>query len=117
MADKRAVAVAWRATYTGELAIPIAFRRVSGYVEYVRPVEKTVGATRGVFAYVDADVILLLEQTSLTRRRYVTIYLCNTDKDLCRRLAELAEAVWQTTGNPKLVVAKILETYGPATAT
>jgi hypothetical protein len=115
MANKRAVTVAWRATYTGELAIPVAFRRVAQHVEYVRPAEKTAGATHGVFTYVDADVILLLEQTSITRRRYVTIYLCNTDRDLCRRLAELAEIMWQATGNPKLVVAKILETYGPAT--
>ena len=115
MADKRAVAVAWRATYTGELAIPVAFRRVAKHVEYVRPAEKTAGATHGVFTYVDVDVILLLEQTSITRHRYVTIYLCRTDRDLCRKLAELAEIVWQATRNPKLVVAKILETYGPAT--
>jgi len=114
MVNKRAVAVAWRATYTGGLTIPIAFRRVAQHVEYVRPAEKTASATHGVFAYDDADVILMLEQTSITRRRYVTIYLCRTDRDLCRRLAELAEIVWQTTGNPKLVVAKILETYGPA---
>jgi len=62
VADKRAVAVAWRATYTGGLTIPVAFRRVARHVEYVRPVEKTASATHGVlFTYVDADVILLLE--------------------------------------------------------
>jgi hypothetical protein len=33
-------------------------------------------------------------------------------RDLCRQLAELAEAVWKATGSLKLVVAKILETYG-----
>jgi hypothetical protein len=115
---KKTVTVAWRTTYTGGLAIPVAFKYAPPYVEYVKPAEKTEtrGAMHGVWTYADADIILILEQTGITRRRYVTLYLCKTDKDMCQRLAELAEAVWKTTGNPKLVVAKILETYGrPAT--
>jgi hypothetical protein len=98
--------------------MPIAFRYVPPYVEHVKPVEKTEtrGAMHGVYTYTGADIILMLEQTSITRRRYVTLYFCNADRDLCHRLAELAEAAWRETGNPKLVVAKILETYGrPAT--
>ncbi|MFZ8809002.1 MAG: hypothetical protein ACO2PN_12995 [Pyrobaculum sp.] len=123
MATKKAVTVAWGVEYTGRLVLPVAFKCISRrYVEYVRPVEKTVSrnlmngvracALGGVFTYAEADVILLLEQTSLMRQRYVVIYFCNTYRDLCRQLAELAEAVWKATGSPKLVVAKILETYG-----
>jgi hypothetical protein len=121
MTDKKSITVDLTAAYTGWLAIPVAFRRVSRYaVEYVKPMEKTVmrggGAVRCVLTYADADIVLMLEQTSLTRRRYVTIYLCRTDRDLCHRLAELAEAVWRATGNPRLVVAKVLETYGAPTS-
>ncbi len=123
MTTKKTVAVVWGVEYTGGLVLPVAFKRVSSrYVEYVKPVEKTVSrnlmngvrvyALGGVYTYADVDVILLLEQTNLMRYRYVAIYFCNTDRDLCRRLAELAEAVWKATGSPKLVVAKILETYG-----
>jgi hypothetical protein len=116
MTAEKSVTAALTVTYTGGLAIPIAFRRVSHCVEYVKPVEKTVarggGAMRWVLTYADADVVLMLEQTSIMRHRYVTLYLCRTDRELCRWLMELAEAVWQATGNPKLVVAKILETCG-----
>lgn len=117
MTGEKPVTAALTVKYTGELAIPVAFRRVSRYaVEYVKPVEKTMkrgaDAVRWVLTYADADIILMLEQTSITRRRYVTLYLCRTDRDLCHKLAELAEDVWQATGNPKLVAAKILETYG-----
>jgi len=115
MSTKNNITVAWKTTYTGEIVMPIAFRYVPPhYVEYVKPAEKTeqCGAMRGVFTYVDADIIVMLEQTSLTRRRYATLHLCNTDRDLCHKLSKLAEAVWQKTGSPKLVVAKILETYG-----
>ena len=118
MEIKNPIRVNWRATYMGGLTIPIAFRRVSHCVEYVKPVEKTAshGGTHGQYIYTDADIILLLEQTNVTRHRYVTIYLCKTDKDMCHRLKELAELMWQTTGSPKLVIYKILETYGnPAT--
>ncbi len=123
MATKKAVTVAWGVKYTGGLRMPIAFKCVSRHrVEYVKPVGEirsrnvmngaSVYAVGGVYTYDGADVVLLLEQTDLMHYRYVTIYFCNADRDLCRRLAELAEAVWKATGNPKLVVAKILETYG-----
>jgi len=43
MATKKAVTVAWGVEYTGRLVLPVAFKCVSRrYVEYVRPVEKTV---------------------------------------------------------------------------
>ncbi|MFZ8810734.1 MAG: hypothetical protein ACO2PN_21825 [Pyrobaculum sp.] len=114
MNTKTPLKVTWRTTYMGGLTIPLGFRRVSSYVEYVKPAEKTEshGGTHGQYIYTDADIILLLEQTNITRYRYVTIYLCKTDKDLCHQLKELAEIVWQTTGSPKLTVTKILETYG-----
>ena len=117
MTGEKPVTAALTVKYTGELAIPVAFRRVLHYaVEYVKPVEKTMkrgaDAARWVLTYADADIILMLEQTSITRRRYVTLHLCRTDRDLCHKLAELAEAAWRETGNPKLVTAKILETYG-----
>jgi hypothetical protein len=114
MNTKNPTTVVWRATYMGGLTIPIAFRYVSRYVEYVKPVEKikSRNGTHGQYIYTDADIILLLEQTNVTRHRYVILYLCNADKDLCRQLKELAELTWQSTGSPKLTVAKILETYG-----
>jgi hypothetical protein len=119
MNTKPPIRVSWRATYMEGLTIPIAFRYVSGYVEYVKPAEKTESrsGTHGQYMYTDADIILLLEQTNVTRHRYVTIYLCKTDKDLCRRLKELAEIVWRSTGSPKLTIYKILETYGNQTVT
>jgi hypothetical protein len=110
--------VNWRATRMGGLTIPIAFKHISNYVEYVKPIQTTTsrGGTHGQYIYTDVDVILLLEQSNITRHRYVTIYLCKTDKDLCHRLKELAEIMWQSTGSPKRVICKILETYGnPAT--
>jgi len=119
MDNKKPLVVNWRATYMGGLTIPIAFRYVSRYVEYVKPVQTTTsrGGTHGQYIYTDVDIVLLLEQTNVTRHRYVAIDYCRNDlRDLCRRLQELAEIVWQVTGSPKLVVSKILETYGnPAT--
>lgn len=118
MNTKKPVAVNWRATYMGGLTIPIAFRYVSGYVEHVKPIEKTEShnGTHGRYVYTDVDIILILEQTNVTRHRYVTVYLCKTDKEMCSRLKELAENIWQTTGSPKLTLYKILEKYGnPAT--
>ncbi len=114
MNTKKPLVVNWRTTYMGGLTVPIAFK-YGPPLTYVKPIQTTTSrsGTHGQYIYTDADIILLLEQTNVTRRRYVTVYHCRDDiKDLCRRLKELAEITWQTTGNPKLTIYKILETYG-----
>jgi hypothetical protein len=114
MNTKKTITVRWRATYMGGLSIPIAFKYGPPLV-YILPVEKTTsrGGTHGQYIYSDVDIILSLEQTNVTRHRYVTIVYCRHDlMDLCHKLRELAEIVWQSTGNPKLTLHKILETYG-----
>jgi hypothetical protein len=114
MNTKKPITVAWRTTYMGGLTIPIAFK-YGPPLTYVKPIEKTESrsGTHGIYTYGDVDIILLLEQTNVTRRRYVTVYRCRDDlKDLCAKLKELAETEWQKTGSPKLTVYKILETYG-----
>ncbi len=117
MNTKKPITVRWRTTYMGGLTVPIAFK-YGPPLTYVKPNQTTTsyGGTHGQYVYTDADIILLLEQSNVTRYRYVTVYHCRDDlKDLCRRLKELAEIVWQTTGNPKLTVYKILEVYGNPT--
>jgi hypothetical protein len=114
MNTKKHLMVSWRATYMGGLTIPIAFR-YGPPLTYVKPIEKTESrsGTHGIYIYADADIVLLLEQTNVTRHRYVTVYYCRNDiGDLCRQLKELAEIMWQNTGSPKLTIYKILETYG-----
>ena len=117
MNTKKHLVVNWRSTYMGGLTIPIAFK-YRPPLTYVKPIEKTESrtGTHGKYVYDDVDIILLLEQTNVTRNRYVTIFYCRDDlKDLCRQLKELAETEWQKTGSPKLTVYKILETYGDQT--
>jgi hypothetical protein len=115
---KKPITVAWRATYMGGMTIPIAFK-YGPPLTYVRPIEKTESrtGTHGRYVYSDVDIVLLLEQSNITRNRYVTVYYCRDDlKDLCRQLKELAEVVWQPTGSPKLTIRKILEVYGNQTS-
>jgi hypothetical protein len=101
----------------GGLTIPLAFR-YGPPLTYIKPVEKTESrtGTHGTHTYDDVDIIVLLEQSNVTRNRYVTVYYCKDDlKDLCKKLKELAETEWQRTGSPKLTLYKILETYGNPT--
>ena len=117
MKTKNPIRISWRATYMGGLTIPIAFK-YGPPLTYVKPIQITMsrGGTHGQYMYTDVDIILLLEQTNVTRYRYVTIYHCrNNIRDLCMKLRELAELVWQLTGSPKLVIYKILEVYGNQT--
>jgi hypothetical protein len=118
MVTKPVIRVSWRSTYMGGLTIPIAFK-YGPPLTYVKPIEKTESrtGTHGVYVYGDVDIILLLEQTNVTRHRYVAVYYCKDElKDLCRQLKELAETTWQQTGSPKLTLHKLLETYdNPAT--
>jgi hypothetical protein len=118
MDTKKLVTASWRSTYMGGLTIPIAFK-YGPPLTYVKPVEITESrtGTHGTYVYDSVDVVLLLWQSNVTRYRYVTVYYCRDNlRDLCMRLKELAETVWHITGNPKLTVYKILETYGnPAT--
>ena len=117
MENKPLIRVNWRTTHMGGLTIPIAFK-YGPPLTYVKPIQTTTshGGTHGQYIYADADIILLLEQTNVTRYRYVTIYHCrNNNKDLCNKLKELAEQVWKLVGNPKLVIYKILEVYGNQT--
>ncbi len=117
MNTKKPLTVNWRTTYVGGLTIPLAFK-YGPPLTYVKPVEKTESrtGTHGTYIYDDVDIVLLLEQTNVTRHRYVTVYYCRDNiRDLCRRLKELAEITWQTTGNPKLTIYKILEVYGDQT--
>jgi hypothetical protein len=114
MNTKTPIRVPWRTTHMGGLTIPLAFE-YGPPLTYVKPIEKTESrsGTHGTYIYDRADIILILEQTNVTRHRYVTVYRCRNDlKDLCTRLKELAETEWQRTGSPKLTLYKILETYG-----
>jgi hypothetical protein len=114
MNTKNPLVVIWRSTYMGGLTIPVAFK-YGPPLTVVKPIEKTESrsGTHGRYVYGDVDIVLLLEQTNVTRHRYVTVYYCRDDlRDLCRQLKELAETTWQSTGSPKITVHKILETYG-----
>ena len=114
MSNKKSITVSWRSTYTGGLTIPIGFKYGPPLV-YTNPTEKTEShtGTHGKYIYDDVDIVILLEQSNVSRHRYVIVYYCRDDlKSLCVKIKELAETTWQRTGSPKITIHKILETYG-----
>jgi len=114
MDTKNPLTVKWKTTYTGGLSIPIGFK-YGPPLTYVKPVKITESrtCTDGESIYNDVDIVILLEQTSAMKYRYVMCYYYRSDlKDLCMKIIEVAEAMWKLTGSPKLTIYKILETYG-----